>query len=64
MLQMLIELTPEEFELIETSVVKRLETWCWTLGYLETRQGGAADRRVPQGVRSTMGDFPVFAAGR
>lgn len=33
---MWIELNAEEFELIETCLEKRLQTWCWTLEYLET----------------------------
>lgn len=33
---MLIDLTDGEFEMVEQSVAKRLETWRWTLKYLET----------------------------
>ena len=33
---MLIEVTAAELELIETSLEKRLQRWCWTLEYLET----------------------------
>jgi hypothetical protein len=42
---MLIELTNEEFELVEHSVAMRLQTWRWTLEYLET---GEADGMVEE----------------
>jgi len=33
---MLIDLTNAELEMVEDSVAKRLQTWQWTLEYLET----------------------------
>lgn len=42
---MWIELTAAEFELIQTSLEKRLQTWCWTLDYLET---GEAEGQIEE----------------
>ncbi len=40
-----MELTAEESELVENSVEKRLEAWCWTLEYLET---GEAEGQIEE----------------
>jgi hypothetical protein len=42
---MLIELTAEEFELVETSLERRIETWYLTLKYLET---GEAEGQIEE----------------
>ena len=42
---MLIELTAEESELVETSLERSVETWCLTLKYLET---GEAEGQIEE----------------
>ncbi len=40
-----IEFSNEEREMLELSVERRLQTWCWTFEYLET---GVADGLIAE----------------